>query len=74
MKARITLMVENIHPVSVLGENPEAKIRTGWEVLAAMLSTPSSPTGDTAHVESVEIVDRGGTYKLVSEESEGGEE
>ncbi len=70
MKVRVTLMTENIHPVSALEGNPEAKIRTAWEVIAAMLSKP----GDKMHVESIEIVDGGGAYKLVNDESEGGEE
>lgn len=62
MKVRITLMTENMHPASVLGENPEAEIRKAWNLLISMMCK-GSREGDKAHIESVEIVDRGGAYK-----------
>ena len=82
MKVRITLVAESVHPVSVLKENPERKIRSAWALLLTLIS---KQTGfDKAAIENVEILDEGGVYKLVSEEidswkgpsqeSEGGEE
>ena len=54
MKVRVTLMTENDKPISVLGENPEEKLKRGWELICAMLNTMSD---DSAALESVEIVE-----------------
>lgn len=54
MKVRVTIMTENDKPVSVLGENPEEKIKRGWELVLALLNTRSE---DKATLEKVEIVE-----------------
>lgn len=54
MKVRVTLMTENDKSVSALGENPEEKLKRGWELVCAMLNTMSD---DSATLENVEIVE-----------------
>ncbi len=55
MKIRVTLLTENDEPISVLGENPEEKIRKAYEFILAlgMLKSP----GDSAVIEKIEIVE-----------------
>ena len=55
MKIRLTLITENDNPISVLGENPEEKIKDVYErILArAMLKSP----GDRAVIEKVEVIE-----------------
>lgn len=54
MKVRVTIMTENDKPISVLGENPEEKIKRGWELVFALLNAQSE---DKAMLENVEIVE-----------------
>lgn len=54
MKVRVTIMTENDKPISVLGENPEEKIKRGWELVLALLNAQSE---DRATLENVEIVE-----------------
>lgn len=54
MRVRVTLMTENDVPVSVLGENPEQKIRDAWDVTIAALDLMIE---DSIYVESTEIVE-----------------
>lgn len=83
MKVRITFVTENQHPASkLLRKREEKKLREMWDILMPLIATGSG--NDKATIESVEIVDEGGAYKLVSEEidswkfappeKEGGEE
>lgn len=54
MKIRATLLMENDKPISVLGENPEEKIKDIYELILAlaMLKSP----GESAVIEKIEIV------------------
>lgn len=54
MKVRVTIMTENDKPVSVLGENPEEKVKRGWELVLALLNTQSE---DKVMLESAEIIE-----------------
>lgn len=58
MKIRVTLLTENNKPLSVLGENPEEKIKKAWECTLLLLSLIGD-TQDRAILESFEIVDDG---------------
>lgn len=53
MKVRVTLLTENNTPISVLGENPEEKLRKAWEAFAAMVNCAGE---DRCTVESVAFV------------------
>jgi hypothetical protein len=55
MKIRATLLLENDSPISVLGENPEEKIRKVYKAILAlaMLKNP----GDRGVIEKIEIVE-----------------
>ena len=55
MKIRVTLLVENEKPISLLGDNPEAKIKQAYELVLALVMTQSP--GDKALVEKVEVVE-----------------
>lgn len=55
MKIRVTLLTENNKPVSVLGENPEAKIKQAWDLALTLIATLNP--GDKAFVEKVEVVE-----------------
>ena len=54
MKVRVTIITENDKPVSILGENPEEKLKGAWEWLLAMLNTLGD---DKATLEKVEVVE-----------------
>lgn len=47
-------MTENDKPISNLGENPEEKVKRGWELICAMLNTAGD---DSVALEKVEIVE-----------------
>lgn len=55
MKIRVTLLTENNKPVSVLGENPEEKIKRAWELALTLIMTLNN--GDKALVEKVEVLE-----------------
>ena len=55
MRIRVTLLTENNKPVSVLGKNPEEKIKRAWELALTLIMTQTP--GETAIVEKVEVVE-----------------
>lgn len=54
MKTRIVLYAENDKPVSILGDNPQEKVKKAWDAVIALLATT---TDDIMRVESVEVWD-----------------
>lgn len=54
MRVRVTIMTENSVPVSVLGENPEQKIRDAWDATIAVADLMSE---DSIYVENIELVE-----------------
>ena len=54
MKTRIVLYGENDKPVSILGDNPQEKVKKAWDTVIALLATT---TDDILRVESVEVWD-----------------
>lgn len=54
MKTRITIVAENDTPMSVLGDNPNEKVRAVWEVILNLMAFQS---GETVNVEKVEVWD-----------------
>lgn len=58
MKAKITLIVENNKPVSVLGENPEYKIRYACDLTLRTLLDIDGPANEESFtIEDVQILD-----------------
>lgn len=55
MKIRLTIMTESDKPVENLGDNPEERIKKGWDALLTMISLMSA-NNDNAYVEHVEVV------------------
>lgn len=55
MKIRLTLITENDKPVSVLGENPEEKIKQVWDLILTLIMTLNP--GDKAFVEKAEVIE-----------------
>ena len=60
MKIRLTVITENDKPVSVLGENPEEKIKQAWNLALTLIATLNP--GDKAFVEKVEVVEENDDY------------
>ena len=56
MKVRVTLMTSNDVPISCLGKDPEKKVKSAWDALAAILRLQGD---DDIYVESTEIVEDG---------------
>ena len=54
MKTRVVLYGENDKPTSILGDNPQAKVKKAWDAVIALLATT---TDDILRVESVEVWD-----------------
>lgn len=54
MKTRIVLYGENDKPISVLGNNPQEKVKKVWDAVIALLAIR---TDDIMRVESVEVWD-----------------
>lgn len=54
MKTRITIVAENDTPMSVLGDNPNEKVRAVWEVILNLIALQS---GETVKVEKAEVWD-----------------
>lgn len=54
MKTRIVLYGENDTPASILGDNPQEKVKKAWDAVIALLDTT---TDDILRVESVEVWD-----------------
>jgi hypothetical protein len=54
MKTRITIVAENDTPMSVLGDNPNEKVRAVWEIILNLIALQS---GETVNVEKVEVWD-----------------
>lgn len=55
MKIRLTIMTENDKPVENLGDNPEERIKKGWDVLLSMIALMSE-SNENAYVEQVEVI------------------
>ena len=56
MKIRLTVITENDKPVSVLGENPEEKIKEAWNLVLTLIATLNPR--DKAFVEKVEVIEK----------------
>lgn len=54
MKTRIVLYGENNKPLSVLGDNPQTKVKKAWDLVVGFLD---ANTSDTLRVESVDVWD-----------------
>lgn len=57
MKIRLTLITENDKPVSVLGENPEEKIKRAWDLALTFIGTLNHGPVDKVFVEKVEVIE-----------------
>lgn len=55
MKIRLTIITENDKSISVLGENPEVKIKQAWDLVLTLIATLNP--GDKAFVEKVEVIE-----------------
>ena len=54
MKTRVILYGENDKPISILGDNPQEKVKKVWDAVIALLAIH---TDDIMRVESVEVWD-----------------
>lgn len=54
MITRVTIVAKNDVPISVLGDNPNEKVKMVWEVMLNLIALQS---GETASVENVEVWD-----------------
>lgn len=54
MKTRIVLYGENDKPISILGDNPQEKVKKAWDAVIAFFAIN---TDDIMRVESVEVWD-----------------
>ena len=54
MITRVTIVAQNDTPMSVLGDNPNEKVKAVWEVMLNLIALQS---GDTVNVENVEVWD-----------------
>lgn len=54
MTTKITIVAKNDTPMSVLGDNPNKKVKAVWEVMLNLIALQS---GDTVNVENVEVWD-----------------
>ena len=52
MITRVTIVAKNDVPVSVLGDNPNEKVKAAWEVMLNLIALQS---GDTVSVENAEV-------------------
>lgn len=54
MITKVTIVAKNDAPISVLGDNPNEKVKAVWEVMLNLIALQS---GDTVNVENVEVWD-----------------
>lgn len=54
MVTRVTIIAKNDAPMSVLGDNPNEKVKAVWEVMLNLFALQS---GETVNVENVEVWD-----------------
>lgn len=54
MTTKITIVAKNDTPMSVLGDNPNEKVKAVWEVILNLFALQS---GETVSVENVEVWD-----------------
>lgn len=54
MITRVTIIAKNDAPISVLGDNPNEKVKIVWEVMLNLIALQS---GETVSVENVEVWD-----------------
>ena len=54
MITRVTIVAKNDAPVSVLGDNPNEKVKAAWEI---MLNLVALQGGEIVNVENVEVWD-----------------
>ena len=54
MITRVAIVAKNDVPISVLGDNPNEKVKMVWEVMLNLIALQS---GETASVENVEVWD-----------------
>lgn len=59
MKTRITILAENGRPLSVLGDNPEIKVKMAWEIVLNSMKQLSEKSGndDSFVIEKVEVLE-----------------
>lgn len=54
MITRVTIVAKNDAPISVLGDNPNEKVKAAWEVMLNLIALQS---GENASVEKAEVWD-----------------
>ena len=54
MITKITIVAKNDAPISVLGDNPNEKVKAVWEVILNLIALQN---GETVSVENVEVWD-----------------
>lgn len=54
MKIRVTILTENDKPLSLIGENPQAKAELAWTLILNMINK-CCEDGEKATLESVEV-------------------
>lgn len=54
MVTRVTIVAKNDAPMSVLGDNPNEKVKAAWEIALNFIALGN---GETVNVESAEVWD-----------------
>lgn len=54
MITRVTIVAKNDTPMSVLGDNPNEKVKAAWEVMLNLIALQG---GETVSVEKAEVWD-----------------
>lgn len=54
MITKVTIIAKNDTPMSVLGDNPNEKVKAAWEVMLNLIALQG---GETVSVENVEVWD-----------------
>ena len=54
MITRVTIVAKNNEPMSVLGDNPNEKVKAAWEIALNFIALRN---GETVNVESAEVWD-----------------
>lgn len=55
MVTRVIVVAENDAPMSVLGDNPNEKVKAAWEI---MLNLVALQSGETVRIEKAEVWDK----------------
>ena len=67
MITRVTIVAKNDTPVSVLGDNPNEKVKAAWEI---MLNLVALQSGETVSVEKAEVWDNEPQTEVSAQEYE----